>query len=153
MDLKVIKKFVELMDQTDIVELRWEKKGLKVGIKRGETAKNNKADASSLSLQNNKAINNKEELKPENSSNGSLLVVKSPMVGTFYYSSSPDEPAYIQLGDKIKVGQKIGVIEAMKIMKEVASPYEGRVVEMLIQNGRPVEYGQEIITIEPGKKK
>ena len=76
-------------------------------------------------------------------------MVTSPMVGTFYHSTSPSEPPLVQVGDRVEVGQVIGVIEAMKIMNEIASDRNGLVVEIVAPNGTAVEYGSPLIRVAP----
>jgi len=74
----------------------------------------------------------------------------SPMVGTFYRAAAPDEPPFVALGDRIKVGQTVCIIEAMKLMNEIdADEVSGQVMEILVQNGEPVEYGQVLMRINP----
>jgi acetyl-CoA carboxylase biotin carboxyl carrier protein len=75
--------------------------------------------------------------------------VTSPIVGTFYRSSSPDKPAYVEVGDVVKKGQVLCIIEAMKLMNEIESEAAGKVVQALVENGQPVEYGQALFVIEP----
>lgn len=77
------------------------------------------------------------------------IMVKSPMIGTFYRSSSPDKPAFINVGDEIKVGQVVCVIEAMKLFNEIESEVSGRVVKVLVDNASPVEYDQPLFIVEP----
>ncbi len=74
-------------------------------------------------------------------------VVTSPMIGTFYASPSPGDPAFVQEGDQVEVGQVIGIIEAMKIMNEIASEYEGTISRILVKNAQAVEYGQPLFHI------
>ncbi len=76
-------------------------------------------------------------------------VVTSPMIGTFYASPSPGEPAFVQEGDEVEIGQVIGIIEAMKIMNEIASEFEGTVSRILVKNAQAVEYGQPLFHIDP----
>jgi acetyl-CoA carboxylase biotin carboxyl carrier protein len=76
-------------------------------------------------------------------------VVRAPMIGTFYVASAPNEPAFVQPGDVVEEGQTIGIIEAMKIMNEIAADRAGTVVEVLAQNAQTVEYGSPLIRLAP----
>jgi acetyl-CoA carboxylase biotin carboxyl carrier protein len=73
--------------------------------------------------------------------------VKSPMVGTFYRSPAPDEPPFAQVGDRVRLGQTVCIIEAMKLMNEIEAELSGEVMEVLVDNGQPVEYGQTLMRI------
>jgi acetyl-CoA carboxylase biotin carboxyl carrier protein len=84
---------------------------------------------------------------PEAIPNGQPIT--SPMVGTFYGSPSPKDPAYVQEGDTIEPGDRVGIVEAMKMMNEIESEIGGRVARILVKNGQPVEYGQPLMIIEP----
>ena len=75
-------------------------------------------------------------------------VVKSPMVGTFYRSSSPGAKAFAEVGDVVKAGQPVCIIEAMKIMNEIEADQDGTITKILVDNGQPVEYGQPLFIIE-----
>ncbi len=77
-----------------------------------------------------------------------LHTVKSPMVGTFYRSSSPGAKAFVEVGDMVKEGDTICIIEAMKILNEIEADKSGKVVQVLCENGQAVEYGQALLTIE-----
>jgi acetyl-CoA carboxylase biotin carboxyl carrier protein len=77
------------------------------------------------------------------------IKVTSPIVGTFYRSSSPDKPPYVEVGDVVKKGQVLCIIEAMKLMNEIESETAGKIVQLLVENGSPVEYGQPLFVIEP----
>ncbi len=74
-------------------------------------------------------------------------VVTSPMIGTFYSASAPGEPDYVQIGDEVETGQVIGIIEAMKIMNEITADKSGVVVELMVENAQPVEYGSPLVRI------
>ncbi|MCD6162150.1 MAG: acetyl-CoA carboxylase biotin carboxyl carrier protein [candidate division Zixibacteria bacterium] len=91
------------------------------------------------------------EIKPEPApvKAENRLEIKTPMVGTFYRAPSPDAKPYVQVGDRITRGQIICIIEAMKIMNEIESEYDGIVVEVLAQNAQPVQFGQPLLAIEP----
>ena len=75
-------------------------------------------------------------------------VVKSPMVGTFYRASSPGAKAFAEVGDQVKAGQPVCIIEAMKIMNEIEADQDGTITKILVDNGQPVEYGQPLFIIE-----
>ena len=81
--------------------------------------------------------------------NNKLLDVISPMVGTFYRSPVPEEPAFVNVGDRIRPGQTVCIIEAMKLMNELEAEIAGEIVEVLAQNGEPVEYGQVLMRVNP----
>jgi acetyl-CoA carboxylase biotin carboxyl carrier protein len=75
-------------------------------------------------------------------------IVKSPMVGTFYRSSSPGAKAFAEVGDVVKAGQAVCIIEAMKIMNEIEADTDGTITKILVENGQPVEYGQPLFIVE-----
>ncbi|MFM7408166.1 MAG: acetyl-CoA carboxylase biotin carboxyl carrier protein [Cuspidothrix sp.] len=81
--------------------------------------------------------------------NQKLVEVQSPMVGTFYRASAPGEAPFVEVGDRVKAGQSVCIIEAMKLMNEIEAEVSGQVMEILVQNGEPVEYGQALMRINP----
>ncbi|MEB3282032.1 MAG: acetyl-CoA carboxylase biotin carboxyl carrier protein [Lyngbya sp.] len=83
------------------------------------------------------------------SSDSKWVEVTSPMVGTFYRSPAPDEPPFVEKSDRVTVGQVVCIIEAMKLMNEIESEFSGQIVEILVENGAPVEYGQALMRINP----
>ncbi|MBW4693553.1 MAG: acetyl-CoA carboxylase biotin carboxyl carrier protein [Lyngbya sp. HA4199-MV5] len=78
-----------------------------------------------------------------------LIEIISPMVGTFYRAAAPDEPPFVEVGDRIRKGQTVCIIEAMKLMNELEAEVGGEVVEILVQNGEPIEYGQLLLRLNP----
>jgi len=82
-----------------------------------------------------------------------LHIVKSPIVGTFYGSSSPNAPPFVKIGDRVKVGQILCIIEAMKLMNEIESDVEGEVIRIYVESGQPVEYGELLFAVRPSHKK
>ena len=82
--------------------------------------------------------------------NDRLVDVLSPMVGTFYRAPGPDEAAYVNVGDRIRAGQVVCIVEAMKLMNEVETEVSGEIVEILVENAQPVEYGQALMRVNPG---
>ena len=83
-------------------------------------------------------------------SSGNWVDITSPMVGTFYGAPAPGEPSFASVGDRLSVGQVVCIIEAMKLMNEIETEVAGQVMEILVENGEPVEYGQILMRIEPG---
>lgn len=91
---------------------------------------------------------NKEETKPLEEDNENLYIVKSPMVGTFYSSPSPDKDAFVRVGDKVNASSILCIIEAMKLMNEIESEVNGTIKEILVKDGEMVEYGQPLFKIK-----
>lgn len=81
--------------------------------------------------------------------NSNLITIKSPMIGTFYRSASPDKPAFVNVGDEIKAGKAVCIIEAMKLFNEIESEVSGKIVKVLVDNATPVEYDQPLFLVEP----
>lgn len=94
----------------------------------------------------NQGGTNAEAAKPENDNS---IIVKSPMIGTFYRSASPEKPPFVGVGDEIKVGDVICIVEAMKLFNEIESEVSGRIVKVLIDDASPVEYDQPLFLVEP----
>lgn len=149
-DLKQLKEFAGLMKKSDIEELLWEKNGVKIGFKKSDFLiggeediydnKTKRITSENTDMQFGDTINRGAE---------ETMIIKSEMVGTFYSTPAHDRHPYVKVGDYIDMGQKIGVIEAMKIMKEISSPVRGKIAKILIEDGHAVEYGQGIFVIEP----
>ena len=90
-----------------------------------------------------------EEAAPAAESNANYLEVKSPMVGTFYRSASPEKPPYVKVGDQIEVGQVVCVVEAMKLFNEIEAEVSGKIVKTLVEDAQPVEYDQVLFLVDP----
>lgn len=86
---------------------------------------------------------------PENQAEGNTVQIKSPMIGTFYRSSSPDKPPLVSVGDEIKKGQVLCIVEAMKLFNEIESEISGRIVKVLADDASPIEYDQPLFLVEP----
>jgi len=161
-ELLQIREFVNLIKDADIAELLWEKNGTKISFKRevpnsgeerelthkeiGTSEDSTETPSSTLKTQEESSQKIKGEILsfPEG-----YTTIKSRMVGTFYNSLSEDQPPLVKVKDVIKPGQKICVIEAMKIMREISADKKGKVVKILVENGHPVEYGQDMFLIDP----
>ncbi len=85
----------------------------------------------------------------ESAKSDSTVIVRSPMIGTFYRSASPESPLFVEVGDDMKKGQVVCIIEAMKLFNEIESEVSGRIVKVLVENATPVEYDQPLFIVEP----
>jgi acetyl-CoA carboxylase biotin carboxyl carrier protein len=144
MDLKNIKAIYKFLKYTDIVELEVEGPDGKVRIRRAlsEEAAYKPVKVSQANERAQKT-NKEEQGKKEN-----IKTITSPMVGTFYSAPSPEAPPFVETGSIVKGGEGLCIIEAMKIMNEVESEYNGKIVSVLVENGQPVEYGEPLFYIE-----
>jgi len=143
MEIQDLKELIEFLKETDITELQIEKDGTKIRLKRGmpiqlETLKEEAKPAPS-----------EEVLAPVEEESQRLITIKAPLVGTFYRASSPDGPPFVEVGDRVKKGQVLCIIEAMKLMNEIESEVDGTLVKVLVENAQPVEYGEPLFLIEP----
>lgn len=135
MNLERVKRFIELMDERGISELEFEEEGLKIKLKR------NPISSRKESTQESSVNSTKEEKKEP-------IALKSEMVGTFYRAFKPGDSPCVDVGDMVSPGELVGGIEAMKVMNEVKSKVSGKIVEILVEDGHPVEYGQKLFLIE-----
>ena len=158
MNLKEIKELIEMMKDTDISELELERSGVKVRLRKGGDVAYHPVmprmeypPASIVAPSVNAAAPAPAPVvgSPVEQSKPNQAKVTSPIVGTFYRSSSPDKPAYVEVGDVVKKGQVVCIIEAMKLMNEIESEAAGKIVQIAVENGQPVEYGQPLFLIEP----
>jgi oxaloacetate decarboxylase alpha subunit len=161
MNIKEIKELVRILDGTDITEFCLEDEGSKIQIKKGSAVTTqvipaqipmmanpvlNQINTPSLVAQAPATAQSLEE-KAEGLGPNQIAIV-APMVGTFYRAPSPDAEAYVQAGQVVSVGQVVCIIEAMKLMNEIESEWRGKIVEILVENGQPVEYGQPLFVLE-----
>jgi acetyl-CoA carboxylase biotin carboxyl carrier protein len=137
-DKKLIKELVDNLDEFKLTELEYQNGDTKIKV-----SKASKASASSkvsdTMLSNNKVVLNDSE-------NG--IRIKSPIIGTAYLAAEPGAKQFIKIGDKIKKGQTIMIVEAMKTMNHVPSTSDGEVKSILIKDGQPVEFGQTLILLK-----
>jgi acetyl-CoA carboxylase biotin carboxyl carrier protein len=162
-ELKEIQGLIDLLIDREIQEFELEKDGMRIRILRGRPAGtvavhpvsgNSHAPVSAAPaepLAVPAAAPAQEapapEPAPETPEEG-LHVMKSPMVGTFFSAPSPDAPPFVNLGDRVHVGQVLCIVEAMKLMNEIESEFDGEIVRIHVENGQPVEYGQPLFTIK-----
>ncbi len=150
MDLNLIKKIVKLVETSEITDLVIEENELKISVsKKSYTAQ--QVIAQPMPVQVAAAAKPADSAAPvaeEKKTSSKLHEIKSPIVGTFYRAPSPDADPYAQVGESVKTGSVLCIIEAMKLMNEIESDVSGKVVKILVENGKPVEYNQPLFLIE-----
>ena len=155
MDLRKLKTLIDLVAESDIAELEVTEGESKVRIVKSSTLPQNQVVMMHpQSAQQHFQANNAPVSAPattDNATAGSLLelghVIKSPMVGTFYRSSAPGSPPFIEVGSQVKDGDTLCIIEAMKLLNEIDADMSGVVTQILVENGQPVEFGQPLFVI------
>ena len=157
MDLNLIKKLVRIVDTSGITNLEIEEDGLRVRV--GKKNKNSLGNSQLQTVVHTENVTSPnpapqiEIAKPAateiESVPSNAHEVKSPIVGTFYRAPAPDADSYAQVGDIVTVGSVLCIIEAMKLMNEIESDVNGKILKILVENGNPVEYNQPLFLIEP----
>ena len=150
MNPKEIKELIEFLVEKDIAEFELERGEIKLRVKRGYAVVA-APQAAPVSYAPPAAapaapVSAAPAVAPAAVESG-VELVKSPIVGTFYEASSPGAPAFVQKGDKVAKGQVLCIVEAMKLMNEIESEFAGEIVEVLVSNGQPVEYGQPLFKV------
>jgi len=155
MNIKEIKEIINLMNENHLTEIEVEKEGLKLRLKKGpggeivmESAPPVRVAASPAPVLPPTAPAAAPAEAPAGSGK-KTVEVKAPMVGTFYRAPSPESPAFVEINQNIEVGQVVCILEAMKLMNEIKTDIKGRVVDILVDNAEPVEFGQPLFLIEP----
>jgi acetyl-CoA carboxylase biotin carboxyl carrier protein len=165
MDLKEIQELIRILGKSNVAELRIERDNFKITLRtRDFYLENNRPGANmpqnfqqasqvlpqampQQAAQVQPAVAPKQEAAP--AANANLVTIKSPMIGTFYRSTGPDKDPFVKVGDEIKPGSVICIIEAMKLFNEIESEFSGKIVKILVDNAKPVEYDQPLFLIEP----
>jgi acetyl-CoA carboxylase biotin carboxyl carrier protein len=161
-DFDQIRELLAVVSTTDITELTIESGEEKVTVRKSTTAlapppastifempvASHRATAVVAQQAADISATKTVDLDEQQSNNG-LVSITSPMVGTFYRSPSPSAPPFIDIGDRISVGQTVCIIEAMKLMNDLPAEVSGRIVRVCVENGTTVEYGQPLFMIDP----
>lgn len=143
LDLEILKDIIQIMKDEDLSEVCIEQNDIKINIKRNVDQPVYGAQGAAI-LTSHAGT---KHLPINESASEELAIIPAPMVGTFYSASSSDSDPYVKVGDKIKVGQVICVIDAMKLMNEITTDIDGEVVEILLEDGQSVEYDQPMFRI------
>jgi len=140
-DDKLVRALAALLDETGLTEIEYAVGDHRIRVARGASV----APATALTIQTAAPATVSAEALPAAAHPGA---VNAPMVGTAYLAAQPGAPPFVKLGDSVREGQTLLIIEAMKVMNQIPSPRAGRVAQILVADGAPVEYGQPLIVLE-----
>ena len=157
MTLDEIKQLIEFIRSQELSEFEWEQDGARISIKMGAghhavilpQAAPMMPVFSPPPQSPPQAASGEPAGSPVPEEGAELAIVKSPIVGTFYRSAEPGAKAFASVGDTVRKGQVLCIIEAMKLMNEIDSEYDGEVVSVYVENGQPVQYGERLFAIRP----
>jgi acetyl-CoA carboxylase biotin carboxyl carrier protein len=148
-NIKEIKEMLNLMNDNNLTELEVEKDGTRIRLKKAAGP----GDAQAPIVIERQHIphpsSGQESAQPAKERVSRTIEIKAPMVGTFYRAPSPETPPYVEVGQIVEAGQVVCIIEAMKLMNEIKSEVRGTLVEVLVDNTEPVEFGQSMFILEP----
>lgn len=148
-DFEIIKKLTQIMKEENLSEIEIKKPFFKIKLTKETLKEIPKIEFKKEEIVKEKKEEIKEvkkEIKEDN-----IYILKSPLVGTFYRAPSPESPPYVEIGDEVKKGDILCIIEAMKIMNEIESEVNGKIIDILVENAKPVEFGQPLFKIEVRK--
>ncbi len=147
MDIKQIQDLIKFVHKSGVNEVSIEENDFKITIKTNQTP--TLVSASIPAAVPVAAASATVAAAPAVSESDNYITIKSPMIGTFYRSASPDKPSFVNVGDEIKAGQVLCVVEAMKLFNEIEAEISGRIVKVLVDNASPIEYDQPLFLVEP----
>jgi acetyl-CoA carboxylase biotin carboxyl carrier protein len=149
MNIGFIKKLINVVEDSNVEEVEIQRFWTRIRISKDKSQKVSsvKVSASGLETHGIEKTEKKSTKKESKEEDTDLHTIKSPMVGTFYRAPAPDAPPYVEIGDMIKKGDIVCIIEAMKIMNEIESDIRGEIVEVLVSNEDPVEYNQPLFIV------
>ncbi len=161
MDFKQIQELIKIINKSNIGELSIEEKDFKITIRQKEDSvpvyttvsapsylPQQSAPASLPGYSGGTTPNTAPPVSTAKAEEN-FVTIKSPMIGTFYRSSSPDKPALVAVGDEVSIGKTVCIIEAMKLFNEIESEVKGTIVKVLVEDASPVEYDQPLFLVEP----
>ena len=155
MNLNELKDLLQILEEKEITEFELEEAGMKLRIRKGASQNDVEAPAPVPTQRSTDSPVSAPVSRPQPAKaaaaaeEGGLVVVKSPIVGTFYRSPDPGSAAFVNVGDNVTVGQVLCIIEAMKLMNEIEAEVAGEVVRVHPENGQPVQYGDALFSIRP----
>jgi len=160
MDLKEIQNLIKFVAKSGATEVKLQMDDVKITIRTGDV--HGKAETTYIQQMPSLPVNSPQAIaqpltgealavKEETSSaeDSKYITVKSPIIGTFYRKSSPDKPSFVEVGDMIKEGDVLCIIEAMKLFNEIESELSGKIVKVLVDDASPVEFDQPLFLVDP----
>jgi len=159
MNFKQIQQLIKFVSKTDVAEVNIENNNFKINIK-GSKSQSNEITQQVVQqpiqhppqppvVQSHPVEPPKSDAQQDSSPTDNYITVKSPIIGTFYRKPSPDKDVFVNVGDTIKEGDTLCVIEAMKLFNEIESDFSGKIVKILVEDASPVEFDQPLFLIEP----
>ena len=148
MDLRKIKKLIEMLQESDLneIEVKEGEESVRINRKKENVMHTSTPVSAGQNLNQSSHKDSSEKVSEQDAED--LNHITSPMVGTFYRKPAPDKEPFIEVGQTVKKGDTVCIIEAMKMMNQVKSEFDGKVIAINIEDGDPVEFGQELISIE-----
>ena len=150
MEFENLVKLIQAVSDSELTQFAYRENGVNISMKKDKKQKlvtvngsnaGGMLDMAAFELEGEKSLAGQKGSQAEGN------VVKSPLVGTFYSAQSPDAEPFVKVGDTVSKGQGLGIVEAMKLMNEIESEYDGVIEEVLVENGRPVEYNQPLFRL------
>jgi acetyl-CoA carboxylase biotin carboxyl carrier protein len=156
LEFNEIRQLLATIAQTDITEVKLKSDDFELTVRKSEREKLTESPNQIIEVGTGRVVDNTATAasmqlpaNPPSLIDKRLVEVPSPMVGTFYSAPAPGEAPFVKVGDRVRSGQTVCIIEAMKLMNEIEAEVSGQVMEILLQNGEPVEYGQILMRINP----
>ena len=154
-----IQELIDFISKSGLDEVNIETSDFKISVKKHSTQAGAKEAAPSVQLPSAHAPQGspapapasaeKPAAGPPKEDTSRYVEIKSPMIGTFYRSANPDSESFVQVGDTVKAGQTVCIVEAMKLFNEIESEVSGKIVKILVDNSSPVEYDQPLFLVDP----
>ena len=149
-DFDEIRRMLDIMDEHGLEEFELEEQGVRVRLRKrpsGAAAPRRFKDATKTAVPS--PADPIDELTGEQTAADGLVLVKSPIVGTFYRAAEPDADPFVDVGSSVQKGQTLCIIEAMKLMNEIDAELDGEIVRVFVESGHPVQYGETLFAIKP----
>ena len=155
MDIKKIQELIKLINKSNIGEITIEEDGTKITLKQKPEPVQNIITSPTAPVYAPSQIppqptpTTPPPSKPETPKQENLLIIRSPMIGTFYRQAGPGKPVFANIGDEVEPGSIVCIIEAMKLFNEIESEVRGKIVKVLVEDASPVEYDQPLFLVDP----